>query len=487
MNKFKHFVNTQLAGLDDVAFIRLLKIFTGAAAIIIAYAFIFSGFQIVDEFEHLHASWLVSIGKFPYKDFFEHHNPLLWYVSAPIVRLFYDHAIIFYVMRLISAGASVITCFYIYRIPLFWGDKKCSWFAVVLYLGNLVSLYCFYQYRPDTYMNLCFVAGVYYLFQALKTDKLKFLTMSFLCLTFSFLFLQKIAFLLIIIALIILYLLCRNKLQWKKTFLATLPSFFVLILSTLFLMQKGILLDYYALNYPFNKALVSYFVRGSFWYSNIFYTIYIISFLSVLYLYRKENLYFKIIAVLFVAEFLMRCLYFAPHTHYYSLLTILSSIVLSLSAEKMLNKCRPIIFLLIIGLFLNLGWLFNQIDRSIENHNSYKHYLMADWVHKNSQPDDSLMNGYDVIFNIYRPDTSYYWFGLDLLLPIMEKEYNLAHKTDVNELIISQHPKFVYAANYPDLMAARYYGENKFSQQFIPELIRALYKPTPFEGLWELK
>jgi len=36
-----------------------------------------------DEIEHLHNGYLVSIGKTPFKDFWEHHLPLIWYVIAP--------------------------------------------------------------------------------------------------------------------------------------------------------------------------------------------------------------------------------------------------------------------------------------------------------------------------------------------------------------------------------------------------------------------
>ena len=67
----------QLRDFDDKALIRIFKLFSAAAALVLLYAFFFSGFQIVDEFEHLHASWLVSTGKVPYKDFFEHHTRLL--------------------------------------------------------------------------------------------------------------------------------------------------------------------------------------------------------------------------------------------------------------------------------------------------------------------------------------------------------------------------------------------------------------------------
>lgn len=42
---------------------------------------------VVDEFQHLHAAYLVSQGQTPYVDFFEHHTPLFYYVAAPLLRL----------------------------------------------------------------------------------------------------------------------------------------------------------------------------------------------------------------------------------------------------------------------------------------------------------------------------------------------------------------------------------------------------------------
>ena len=69
----------------------------------------------------------------------------------------------------------------------------------------------------------------------------------------------------------------------------------------------------------------------------------------------------------------------------------------------------------------------------------------------------------------------------------MEQEYQPARKLDVNEIIIRQRPKFVYALDYPNLMATRMYGERKYIQTFIPQIIQTLYKPTMFEHLVELK
>ena len=487
LKRLQKFFDTQLADFNDAAFIRILKLFCGATLAIILYAAVFSGFQIVDEFEHLHASWLVAVGKVPYKDFFEHHNPLLWYLSAPIMRLFYDNAVVFYVMRFISSGASLLIAWYIYKIVQFFGDKRSGWLAVALYLGNIITLYCFYQYRPDTYMNLCFIAGIYYWFVALKTDKLKSLIISFLCFTASFLFLQKISLLFVVVEFILLGLIFLKKMKVKAVTLAALPPLAVLFLFLGFFYIKGALLEYIEINYHLNRAMIDYFERGAFWYHHLWFGLYGLAMIVAIYFFKKENIYFKICALIYGAEFLMRAFYFAPHTHYYSLVTILSAIILSVLVAKVMPKYKTLVILIILAMFLNLGHLFNRVDNSLSKYNSYKHYQLTDWVHKNSAPDDMLMNGYDTIINIYRPDVSYYWFQLDTVVPIMEREYPTLRKIDINQFVIEQRPKFVYAADYPDILALRFYGERKYVQRFIPQIMQSLYKPTMFENLVELK
>ena len=54
-------------------------------ATLLYWVVIFSGSGDGDTLEHVHTSWLVWHGKIPYKDFFQHHNPLLWYIGAPFV------------------------------------------------------------------------------------------------------------------------------------------------------------------------------------------------------------------------------------------------------------------------------------------------------------------------------------------------------------------------------------------------------------------
>ncbi len=480
------YIEQQLKDFTPDAFIRCLKIFSAAAMCIILYAFCFSGFQIVDEFEHLHASWLVSIGQVPYKDFFEHHHPLLWYLSALPVNLFYDNAVIFYVMRGISLAVSLLSVWYIYRIVLFFGDKKSAWLAAALSLGNIITLYNAYQFRPDNFMNLCFIIGIYYLYCYLRTPFLRYLIYSFSGFTFSFLFLQKISLLLLVVEVILLWLIAKKRIRLKAVTAAALPAVGILFAFIGYFYHKGALIEYFELNFRFNQALVYYFDRGSFWYTHIWLSIYAFAFLTALYFYKKGNLYFKIFSILYICEFLMRALYFAPHPNYYTLLTYLSAAVISVWAEYLMPKRKLLSALFIAGLFLYLGSLFNRIDASTEKYNSYKHYLLADYVHRNSSAADYLMNGYDKNFNIYRKDVSYYWFGLDMLLPVMKQEYGIDN-VDINTLVLQYRPKFIYTRNYIDLKALRTYGEHRYTQTFIPGLINGLYEKTPFEYLAVLK
>lgn len=477
----------QLSGFDDAAVIRLFKIFSAAALLAVCYAAVFSGFQIVDEYEHLHASWLVSIGKVPYRDFLEHHHPLLWYLSAPVLSVFYDKAIVFYVMRAVSAAASMLMTYYIYKLVLFFGDKKCAWLAVALYLGHLITLYTFCQFRPDTFMNLCFVMGIYYLFVSLKENSVKHLIFSFLGFTFAFLFLQKIALLLMVVEAVLLALILLKKLKIKDVIYAAIPSVGAVAVVLLIFFINGALLEFIEFNYHFNQIMLSYYERGNFWYQHIFLSLYGLAFVSAIYFYKKENIYFKIAAVICAAEFLMRAFYFAPYTHYYSTLTICSAMVLAVLAKKMMPKYKTFSMILIFLMFISLGKAFNKMAENALKLNSYEHYQMVDFVHKNTKPDEMLMNGYDMNFNIYRPDVSYYWFQLELLLPIFEKEYNFLHKLDINTLILQHHPKFIYARNFVDLKALRTYGEKKYTQKFIPEIVRTFYVPTSFKYLMMLK
>src|SRR3989304_3084629 len=68
-----------------VASVGVLLLLAFGTAMRIAY--VRNSEIVVDEFEHLHAAYLVSRGQTPYVDFFEHHTPLLYYLAAALLPM----------------------------------------------------------------------------------------------------------------------------------------------------------------------------------------------------------------------------------------------------------------------------------------------------------------------------------------------------------------------------------------------------------------
>ena len=77
-----------------------------------------------DNIEHIHSSFLIAQGQVPYRDFFQHHNPLMWYLFAPLVNLFAYNATVTEVVCLISLLVFLKSLVYVYRISAeFLSDK----------------------------------------------------------------------------------------------------------------------------------------------------------------------------------------------------------------------------------------------------------------------------------------------------------------------------------------------------------------------------
>jgi hypothetical protein len=62
-----------------------------------------------DEFEHLHAGWSIAQGSLPYRDFFEHHGPVTYALSAALFRLSPDGVDPLHMHRSVSFLLSIAT------------------------------------------------------------------------------------------------------------------------------------------------------------------------------------------------------------------------------------------------------------------------------------------------------------------------------------------------------------------------------------------
>ncbi len=164
-----------------------------------------------DEIEGLHTAWKISNGEVIYRDFFQHHHPLFYFLLVPILGLGGETLLSFYLAELFAfavfaalAGVSFLIAREIY------GDRKTAWFALVLLLGFPYFIWKGTEIRPDGLQLLLGLLSFYFLVLYLRGKKQKDLVWSALLLSLSFLVLQKAIFLVCPIGLFLLYRLTRD-------------------------------------------------------------------------------------------------------------------------------------------------------------------------------------------------------------------------------------------------------------------------------------
>ena len=197
-----------------------------------------------DNVEHLHMSWLIWQGKIPYKDFFQHHNPLVWYMSSPLVAALINNIKIFSIFNVISIITLCLTVFYQSKIL-----KLCNVENVFQILFSVIVLSSFSvlyssDYRPDTFMYMFFFAGIYYLLKYTLSQTLKDLVVSFVCLFFSFACSQKIIFNLLLVGCLILYCLYKKKISKENFLLSIMLPVLVFITYLVYLYSHDSFLIY---------------------------------------------------------------------------------------------------------------------------------------------------------------------------------------------------------------------------------------------------
>ncbi len=146
-----------------------------------------------DELEHLRGAFCVFKGWLPYRDFFEHHNPLIYYLLAPLYSLGENISIIFFSRSLMLLITGVIF------LLVFKLARKCfapviGWISIIWLCYVFMFFEKSLETRPDLPALACFLLGLWTLFDLSgKRPLTKALTAGF-CFSLAFLFTQKIAF-----------------------------------------------------------------------------------------------------------------------------------------------------------------------------------------------------------------------------------------------------------------------------------------------------
>ena len=398
-----------------------------------------SGF-VMDLVEHIHSAWLASTGKVPYRDFFQHHNPLLWYLAAPVTQLFYRDIAVLYAMRLLSVAAWGVVFYQLYALARdYFGGKSAARFALLLLVPLPTVWEDAQNLRPDTLMFACILAGVRLLLAYLDTHKRSRLVWSFVFWSLAFWFLQKAAVPGAGFLAVVLVMLWRGQIRCGDFLLAAAVAVALngAVIGGLY--GAGALEAWYKWNFAFNRGLSGYYGEYTsyvgWWLP--FYAI-LLSAAAIRFFERKAGDFVLLGLMLPVAASLF---FFAPHPQYYTLYFLPVSVLAAravLWAAKRQRAAVNAVAAAVAG-----GALFLAAPRA-ENAAAWEAFAArADFVLKNAAEDDKVMNGeVSGTVNLFNPDADYFWFGYNNIMPAAV----YAGFADFNygEAIKKARPKFLF-------------------------------------------
>jgi len=115
-----------------------------------------------DTSEHLHCAWMVSRGLIPYKDFWQHHPPLLWLILAPLFKILKPTVLILDAARIFCAFIFAAIGFVGWKIAKEVWREKANPSTYMLLLFSVSSLGQFLLFRPDLFMDIFLLLGIYF-------------------------------------------------------------------------------------------------------------------------------------------------------------------------------------------------------------------------------------------------------------------------------------------------------------------------------------
>lgn len=407
---------------------------------------IFTVFTINDGFEHIRMSWLVSQGYVPYRDFFEHHHPLLWYVYLPFTLLLpHNIMLVFYFSRVFALVFSALMLFIICKIiERYMGGKQIIPYFLALILAFIPIWWSFTVLKPEILARPLYFLGLYLFFRYAETFKTKYLVWCGVSFTIAFLFIQNIVFSIIPLIIPLFYIWDKkNPNTGKDILLASVAPLTLIGIFVALIYFSGTWKDYYELCWLFNAQLfdlLHYTDSSVFWYwivpmiLGIWAWVYQVK-------HKQSSFYINTIGLLFCCEMIQRLSTKAVFNHYMILIFIFISMLCAPVFAQI--KKRFVLRLCYITLLASLAAGLVTL-RFANNLEAMEKYRLV-----NSNPDDNtLVNVNFSTINIWEPKKSYYVMFLGVTL-IDDFLFSRDTSYDISKYIENNKIKYIDWAYVP--------------------------------------
>ncbi len=438
-----------------------------------------------DDVEHLYSAWQVANGQIPYLDFFQHHNPLLWFIFAPLMKIFAYNLVIMDIVRIISTLVMLASLFIAaYTLKKFITN---SWYSVVLCIASVFPSYIVFSgqdFRPDNYMVFSFLLGLFWLYDYLISKRQIKLVLSFIMFFLSFMFMQKIIFILGVVGASILFELYRKNIIFKDFLVSLIVPLFLFLCFICWLLYCQMLDIYWLSNYIFNLYIPDVYGSMVEITRPEFYVVTFLAFCGCILLLMNKQKYAYIIICLWVSEVIQRFFYFSLDRHYYYLLQIYNSVFVGYLFWILIRKYNYIAYIFLcltcIGCFLAIKDAQNKKVAY-----NYHRYVTPKYILENTNKCDSVLNGYGLTYTIFTKNIVYYW-NLNGQLDVIGDKVGLGKLPNLNQIILKDFPKFIYVDPYWDEKLVKQ-GKAKIIHIVDDRIKNKFYEQSIFNGVFVLK
>ena len=145
----------------------------------------------IDEFQHLHSAWMLSQHYVLYRDDWQNHTPLFYYLLLPLFRYCREGPGLVLIVREITSFAALGIPLLTYVLARLDHDKLTSFLAVIILSYMVIFAEKSIEARPDQFLIILWLASLWISIRALSSEqKGRFVLAGFL-LGLGFLFSQK--------------------------------------------------------------------------------------------------------------------------------------------------------------------------------------------------------------------------------------------------------------------------------------------------------
>ncbi len=420
--------------------------------------FVFIHSVCVDEREHLSASYMIFRGLVPYRDFFEHHHPLMWYLFAPLLNIWGNSADIWYVVRGFMLLIVAVTGYYIYKLERVLGlGGKEALAGVMVWLLLPEVLFLGSEFRPDNLMMMFFTAGAAYFFEYLNTRRRWLLQLSFGLLFLSLLSLQKVIILFVPLGVVCLWLLYRREILWKDFVIALLFPLGAAVALLVWLYFIGGLKDYWELNWLLNlkMQIISGLTNGpliGLWIGGI---------VAVGVMCFKGQRNVRLICLMYLSMLVVLCFYRPWYPHYLLVYYPFLAVIMGFALRGIwrYKYCAVLLLLALVATGGRTVYLVREYRDNFYRCSVMKRYLQ--FILERTTENDVVLNDLDILVGDLRlPAQGYYWFSLGHMAALDYRHFKRRQLPNLDEVIKQRRPKIVANGFWRDCSLGNVYVPN---------------------------